>query len=534
MPAMIRLAAIGAGGGDGGSAGGVCAKAAAAFTARQLRPKWGVPSIMPGVPSRIAARPPALPRDLQTLRTLANQAFSRTAGAPLIAGNAVRLLRDATENYPAWERAIRGARRTIHVEMYIVHRDAVGRRFIDLLARRAREGVKVRLIYDWFGCGIGPALGLFRHLLDAGGEVQPFNPPSLTTALGWLRRNHRKLITVDGQVAFVSGLCLGQMWEGRPDRRQEPWRDTGIEITGPAVAQAEEAFADSWRLAGGEHAESIDVDPARVQSAGSVDLRLITTEPFIGNLLRLDLLVATLARRTLWITDAYFIGTGPYLEALKRAARDGVDVRLLVPQDSDVGWVVPVTRSLYRPLLEAGVRIFEWNGTMIHAKTAVADSRWSRIGSTNLNLNSWLGNWELDVAIENEEVAKTLEAHFEEDLARSTEIVLTANRETSGRYGAQMPLRAAPASRRHRSSRRVVRTVTGVSRSIGAAVTGSRPLENFELMPVLGVGLILAALAVLGLLVPRAVAWPLAGLAAWMAVTFLVEAWSLWHRGGPK
>jgi phosphatidylserine/phosphatidylglycerophosphate/cardiolipin synthase-like enzyme len=464
---------------------------------------------------------------------MANQAFSRTAGAPLVAGNTVRLLRDAAENYPAWEEAIRRARRTIHVEMYIVHRDAVGRRFIDLLARRAREGVKVRLVYDWFGCGIGPALGLFRPLVAAGGEVQAFNPPSISTALGWLRRNHRKLITVDGEVAFVSGLCMGQMWEGRPDRRQEPWRDTGVEIIGPAVAQAEEAFADSWRLSGGEHSETIGIDPMAVRPTGSVDLRLIPTEPFTGNLLRLDLLATTLARRTLWITDAYFIGTGPYLEALKRAARDGVDVRLLLPQGSDVGWVVPVTRSLYRPLLEAGVRIFEWKGTMIHAKTAVADSRWGRIGSTNLNLNSWLGNWELDVAIEDEGVARTLEAHFDEDLERATEIVLTDRRATP-ESGRKLPPGIAPAPRRHRSSRRVIRAVTGVSRSIGAAVTGSRPLENFELTPVLSVGVLLAALAILGFVAPRALAWPLAVLAAWIGVTFLVEAWSLWRQGGPK
>jgi phosphatidylserine/phosphatidylglycerophosphate/cardiolipin synthase-like enzyme len=486
------------------------------------------------VAHRIAARPPALPRDLQTLRTLANQAFSRTAGAPLVGGNAVRVLRDATENYPAWEGAIRRARRTIHIEMYIVHRDAVGRRFIDLLARRAREGVKVRLVYDWFGCGIGPLLGLFRPLVAAGGEVQVFNPPSLATALGWVRRNHRKLITVDGQVAYVSGLCMGQMWEGRPERRQEPWRDTGVEIVGPAVAQAEEAFAESWRLAGGEHAETIHVDPHDVPPAGSVDLRLIPTEPFTGNLLRLDLLATTLARRTLWITDAYFIGTGPYLEALKRAARDGVDVRLLVPQASDVGWVVPVTRSLYRPLLEAGVRIFEWNGTMIHAKTAVADDRWARIGSTNLNLNSWLGNWELDVAIENEQVALTLAGHFEEDLERSTEIVLTNRRATTVTFGRAPTQRPAPAPRLNRSSRRVIRTVTGVTRSIGAAVTGSRPLENFEVVPLLVMALLMAGIAGLALVAPRLLAWVVAAIAAWMSLTFLVEAWSLRRQGGPK
>ena len=151
---------------------------------------------------------------------------------------------------------------------------------------------------------------------------------------------------------------------------------------------------------------------------------MIPTEPFTAAMLRVDLLVATMARRLLWITDAYFIGHGPFLEALQQAARDGVDVRLLLPQGSDVGWTVPVSRTLYRSLLEAGVRIFEWNGTMIHAKTAVADSRWARIGSTNLNLNSWIGNWELDVAIEDESRSRARSRqHYEEDLANSTEIV---------------------------------------------------------------------------------------------------------------
>ncbi len=203
---------------------------------------------------------------------------------------------------------------------------------------------------------------------------------------------------------------------------------------------------------------------------GEVHLRLIPTEPFTGNLLRLDMLVTALARRSLWLTDAYFIGTGAYIEALRRAAHDGVDVRLLVPQYSDVGWTVPVARSLYRPLLEAGVRIFEWNGTMVHAKTAIADARWARIGSTNLNVNSWLGNWELDVALEDEGVAKELESHYLEDLERSTEIVLQTYRLPTSRPRA--PDAPRRASRRYRSSRRVVRAVTDVGRSIGAAVTG--------------------------------------------------------------
>ena len=465
------------------------------------------------------------------MRTLAEQAFSRTAGAPLVGGNAVGVLRDATENYPAWEAAISGARRTIHLEMYIVRRDSVGRRFVRLLAERARQGVEVRVLYDWFGCGLAPLFGLFAPLVEAGGHVRAFNPPSVMSALGWIRRNHRKLIVVDGRVAFVSGLCMGEVWQGRPDRGREPWRDTGLQMTGPIVAKAEDAFAESWRLAGGSRAECLSASNEIPEPAGDVHLRLIPTEPFTANMLRLDLFVATLARRTLWIADAYFIGTGPYLEALKRAAADGVDVRLLLPQGSDVGWTVSVSRSLYRPLLEAGVRIFEWQGTMIHAKTAVADSRWARVGSTNLNLNSWMGNWEMDVAIEDPTVAQTLERHYEEDLTRSTEIVLST-------YSPSVAWRqrrtgAAPPARRHRSSRRVVRTVTGVGRSIGAAISGNRPIEDFELLPILAVGVLLAVVATIGFIAPRLLAWPLAVLTAWTAMTFLVEAWAVWRRRPP-
>jgi phosphatidylserine/phosphatidylglycerophosphate/cardiolipin synthase-like enzyme len=480
------------------------------------------------VPLRLPARPRALPADLSHLRTVADQAFSRTAGAPLVGGNAVRVLRDATENYPVWEQAILEARHTVHIEMYIFHRDDVGRRFVDLLASRAKAGVAVRVVYDWFGCGMGPRLGLFRPLVAAGGEVRAFNPPTLSAAFGWLRRDHRKLITVDGRVAFVSGLCIGSAWLGDPAKRREPWRDTGLEIIGPAVPYADDVFAESWRLAGGNPADCV-AGRTPDATAGTVSLRLIPTEPFQANLLRMDLLVATLARKSLWITDAYFIGTGAYLEALKRAAHDGVDVRLLLPRDSDVRWTVPVSRSLYRPLLEAGVRIFEWNSTMVHAKTAVADGRWARIGSTNLNLNSWIGNWELDVAIEDDRVARTLQTHYEEDLARSTEIVLKGS-QVSVPSALQREEQAAPPNRRQRSSRRVARAVTGVGRSLGAAVTGNRPLENFEARPLFVAGAFLLAVGITAFVAPRAVAWPLALLAAYVGITFVVEAWSTWRR----
>ena len=492
-----------------------------------------------------AVKPAPLPSDTESLRTLANQAFSRTAGAPLVEGNAVRVLRDATENYPEWERAMREARRSIHIEMYIFHRDRVGRRFVALLAERARAGVEVRLVYDWFGCGFGPAFSLFSPLIAAGGPGAALQPAGDPAALGRLRRNHRKLIVIDA-ASRSSAVCIGQAWEGRPDKGQEPWRDTAIEIVGPAVAYAEAAFAESWRLTGGHAhhrstpgragAEPASPTPeappaagaiaATLPTTGTVSLRLIPTEPFAANLLRLDLLVASLARTSLWISDAYFIGTGSYLEALKRAAADGVDVRLLLPQGSDVGWIARVALAL-SPAAEAGVRIFEWNGTMMHAKTP-SPTRVGRASDRRTNINSWLGNWELDVAIEDATVSQTLEEHYLADLERASEIVLKTYRLRP--RPRRPPGLAAPPSRRHRSARRVVRTVTDVSRSIGAAVTGNRQLEDFEVMPVVAVAVLLAAIAALGFLAPRALAWPLAIIAAWAALTFVIEAVQLWRK----
>src|SRR5678815_4298680 len=143
-----------------------------------------------------------------------------------------------------------------------------------------------------------------------------------------------------------------------------------------------------------------------------VALRVIATVPNTAGLLRIDQLVAGLARRTLWLTDAYYAGTTPYVQALRAAARDGVDVRLLVPGATDIPTIRLVSRAGYRPLLEAGVRVFEWNGTMLHAKTAVADEKWARIGSTNLNIASWLGNCELDVVVEDEAFGRNMEEMY--------------------------------------------------------------------------------------------------------------------------
>lgn len=459
------------------------------------------------------------------LRILAEQAFSRAAGAPLVAGNSVRVLKDADENFPAWLEAIASARHTIFFEHYIVADDEIGREFVSALAERARAGVRVRVLHDWFGgLGVGGPK-LWRPLAQAGGAVRCFNPPRLESPFGWLTRDHRKLITVDGAVGYVSGLCASRKWVGDRARGIEAWRDTGIEVRGPAVADFEDAFAQVWAAIGAP----LDADDLRPVStmplAGEVSLRVLATQPSLAGLYRLDQLIAAMATRTLWLTDAYFLGVAPYVQALRAAALDGVDVRLLVPGASDLPLVSRVSRAGYRALLDAGIRVFEWNGPMLHAKTAVADGRWARVGSTNLNLASWIGNYELDVAIEDSAVAQTMADLYESDLTHATEIVL----------GPHSRLRVARTAKRSRKPRRgtgsAVRAAAGalrLSHTVGAAITNRRVLGRTEAGMMAGAGAVLLGVTALGIVWPLILAAPIVLLAGWIGIALMVRALGLY------
>lgn len=364
-------------------------------------------------------------------RLLAEQALSRAAGAPLLNGNAVELLIDAAAHYDAWLAAIGRATRRVLLENYIVRDDAVGRAFRDALTERARAGVAVHVVVDWMGCLGQSGSSFWAPLRAAGGEVRVFNPPKLGQSFGWLSRDHRKVLVVDGVQGFLSGVCISEKWLGNPGRGVPPWRDTGVALRGPVVAELEAAFAQSWASIGTPLAPLAAIPGAR-EPAGTVALRVIATQPASAGMYRLDQLIAAMARKSLWLTDAYFVGLAPYVQALVAASRDGVDVRLLVPGNSDIPVVASMSRSGYRPLLKAGIRVFEWNGSMLHAKTAVADSQWARVGSSNLNIASWLNNREIDVAVEDEGFAGQLAAQYERDLENATEIVLAPHRRPGG------------------------------------------------------------------------------------------------------
>ena len=446
------------------------------------------------------------------VRAIAEQAFSRAAGAPLISGNGVRLLKDARENYPAWLDAIAAATRSIHFESYIIHDDAVGEQFSDALIAKARDGVHVRVIYDWMGAA-GKTSRRFWNRLRAGGvEVRCYNVPTLASPLGWLSRDHRKMLGVDGAVGFVSGLCVGRAWVGDPARGIPPWRDTGVEVRGPAVQQIEEAFGQMWALMGDPLPDDDLATADATAFAGETALRVVATVPNTAGLFRLDQLVAALARERLWLTDAYYAATPMYVQALRAAARDGVDVRLLVPNGTDIPLLRPFSQAGYRALLEAGVRVFEWNGSMLHAKSAVADGRWARVGSTNLNLASWLGNCELDVVVEDERFARDMEAMYQEDLTNATEVIL----------GVRPPVRRRAQSSDlpvggRGSAGKAAAGLLRISNTVTAAVTNQRRLEPVETRIMLAAAILLAIVGILAAVFPRVVAYPIAAVAIWIA-----------------
>lgn len=456
-----------------------------------------------------------------SLRLLAEQAFSRAAGAPLVEGNAVDLLIDMHATFDAWLAAIRAARGTILFENYIFRDDELGRAFRDALSERAQAGVRVCVLRDWLGCLGQSRKRFWNPLLAVGGEVRVYNPPRFASPFGWLSRDHRKLLVVDNEIGFLGGICISAKWLGDPQHGVEPWRDTAVAVRGPALADLVRAFAESWAQLGAPLPDEAIARCMSCLAAGTVDLRVVATVPNTAGLYRLDQLIAGMARTNLWLTDAYFVGIAPYVQALVAAARDGVDVRLLVPGSSDVPAVAALSRAGYRPLLEAGVRVFEWNGSMLHAKTAVADGRWARVGSTNLNLASWIGNCEIDVAIEDAAFARRMEAQYRDDLEHATEIVLKMPRRVRKSAAAGGDARASRAQ--GGSSGRAAAGALRLANSIGAAITNRRELGRAESGPLLFAGALLLIAAALALIWPRVIAWPLALFAIWIGVSLIVR-----------
>lgn len=315
---------------------------------------------------------------------------------------------------------IASATRWIHFENYIIRSDAAGWRFAEALIARAREGIRVRVLYDALGSS-ATRRKYWRALRAAGAEVRPFHPLQPLDLAANFSRNHRKLVVADGTRAVMGGLCIGDEWTGESAEGERPWRDTAVELAGPACTLLDQSFVNTWHVAGGEVPGEDSAGGAAPQ--GEAEVRVIAGVPGRERTFRVTELLTAGSMKRLWVTDAYFVAPTRLLQALQDAARDGVDVRLLLPGSSDLPLVRNLSRIGYRDLLRSGVRIYEWDGPMLHAKTIVSDGRWSRIGSSNLNPSSLMGNWELDVLIENDGLAEAMEHQFRLDIARSREVV---------------------------------------------------------------------------------------------------------------
>jgi cardiolipin synthase len=331
------------------------------------------------------------------------------------------------------------------------------------------------------------------------------------------------MLAVDGTVGFVSGLCVGQAWVGDAGRNIAPWRDTGVEVRGPAVRQIDTAFAQMWAMMGAPIPDDGKASTDPIAPAGETPLRIVATLPATAGLLRLGQLVAALARERLWLTDAYYAGTPLYAEGLRAAARDGVDVRLLVPNGTDIPLLRPAVEGWLSHPARGGVRVFEWNGTMLHAKTAVADGRWARVGSTNLNPASWLGNCELDVLIETSASA----ARWRRCTSRTSP---TPPRSFSTSARAFDDARTSPTRRRRAAAEapgaRPRACCASATRSARPSSTGGT-LEPVETRIMLAVSIALLILATLVAVFPRLIAYPFAALAVWIAGALMYRCYRL-------
>jgi len=339
-------------------------------------------------------------------------------GWPWRTGNSFRLLDGGGEFFPRMLAAIETARESVLLEMYLVRSGIITTRFIGALTDAARRGARVCALFDAFGA-LGLARTDRRALAEAGVELRFFNPLGLRNRLANLLRDHRKLLVTDGRTAFVGGAGLTD--EFSPLRRGGPWRELMVEIAGPVVADWQRAFAITWRRCGGELAltDASAVRPHSGTAAGRVSLSEARQRSALARGVRQRIEGAA---RRVWIMSAYFVPSRRFRTALRRAARRGVDVRLLLPgARTDHPWVRQASRRFYGRMLRSGVRIFEYQPHMLHAKVILCDD-WVSLGSSNLDRWSLRWNLEANQEVADASFADAMAQVFAEDFAASRQI----------------------------------------------------------------------------------------------------------------
>ncbi|WP_225410122.1 phospholipase D-like domain-containing protein [Stigmatella hybrida] len=347
----------------------------------------------------------------------------------ILPGNSCQLLRDGVEAYPAMLEAIQQARRYIRLETYQFISDAVGELFGQALAEAAERGVHVKVLFDAVGSWTSRR-DFFEALRQRGVDIRPFKPFSLSRGLRhFVRRDHRKILVVDGEVAFTGGVNISAHWA--PLGQGGGWRDDVLRIEGPAVHELERRFVATWRMAFQDRFERfrsrLHVSRRRTRtSPGKVCLSVLSSRRSIH---RAYLNAIARARRSVLIAAAYFVPDRRMVAALCEAAQRGVEVSLLLNGRSDHPFLEHATRAFYEKLLGAGIRIFEWQRGVLHAKTAVVDGVWGTLGSFNLERLSLAFNHEANAVFADPRLGKALEDSFRNDCGNCREVSLAEFRQ---------------------------------------------------------------------------------------------------------
>jgi cardiolipin synthase len=360
-----------------------------------------------------------------------NAVMESVTESPLTKGNKITLLANGRAAYAAMFTAIANAKDHINLETYIIEDDDVGRKFADLLLQKQAAGVQVNLIYDSIGSYSTP-IAFFKRLRDAGIQVLEFNPVNPFKAHGhWLlaHPDHRKILVIDGKVAITGGINISSVYSSSLSGSRNfegttlPWRDTDVQIEGPAVAEFQRLFLDTWQKQKGPQLSERNYFPD-LKETGNAMVRVVGSTPGEDNRIIFIVYVSAIAfaEHSVHLTNAYFVPDDQILSAVTDAAKRGVDVKIILPSISDSAPALYAARYNYSQLLKSGVKIYERRNALLHAKTAVIDGVWSTVGSTNMDLWSLLSDDEVNAVILNREFAVEMEKMFANDLAESDQI----------------------------------------------------------------------------------------------------------------
>jgi cardiolipin synthase len=351
--------------------------------------------------------------------------------SPLTKGNKVTLLADGQATYAAMFKALRNAKDHINIESYIIEDDETGRTFADLLLQKQAKGVQVNLIYDSMGSMHTP-VSFFQRLRDGGIQVvgfNPINPLKAREQWGLTHRDHRKILIADGKVAITGGINISEVYSSSPLKRKQNekasirWRDTDIQIEGPAVAEFQKLFLDTWLKQKGPKLSERNYFPD-LKEGGNALVRVIGSTPGETNRIPFIVYVSAIAfaEHSIHMTNSYFIPDDQIVKALTDAAERGVDVKLILPGITDSQLALYAQRYYYSELLKSGVKLYEHSTSLLHAKTVVVDKVWSTVGSTNMDYLSLLRNDEVNAIVLSHEFAVEMEKMFVRDLANSRQI----------------------------------------------------------------------------------------------------------------